>query len=125
MNEYVKSIFYGQSQRGVCTAEDGRKAESSSAHYLPLFTRTCLVESSTAWIECKKIYFLLSNSTIASNEFVVDDFNCAHVPPTILRNLYWKNKKNWKFTTEMKKKKKEKKKSEEKRSKEKKEQEGK
>ena len=42
----------GRAQRGVCTAEDGRKAERSSAPYaeayLPRFARTCLKCEHTA-----------------------------------------------------------------------------
>ena len=49
---------FGRAQRGVCTAEDGRKAERSSAPYAeaysPRFARTCLGQMWTTWIERKK-----------------------------------------------------------------------
>ena len=44
------------------------------------------------YTERKKKHFSLSNSTIASNEFPVDNFDCAHVPPAMLSTLYRKNK---------------------------------
>ena len=36
--------------------------------------------------------------TIASNEFPVDNFDCAHVPPKMLSTLYRKNKTELNFT---------------------------
>ena len=71
--------------------------------------RTRLASREHVWLECrqlgytyiyterKKNHFLLSNSIIASNEFPVDNFDCAHVQPAMLSTLYLKNKTEWKF----------------------------
>ena len=70
--------------------------------------RTRLASREHVWLKCrqlgytniqnaKKKHFSLSNSTIASNEFPVDNFDCAHVPPAMLSTLYRKNKIELKF----------------------------
>ena len=56
-------ISRGRAQRGICTVEDGRKAERSSAPYaeasLPRFARTCLVPPSTTLDGYNAYYYLL------------------------------------------------------------------
>ena len=77
-------LYNGRAQRGVCTAEDGRRGNVVQLRTLKrtrLASRehVCLdVDNLDTYTEHKKNHFLLSNSTIASNEFPVDNFECAH-----------------------------------------------
>ena len=103
----------GRAQRGICTAEDGRR---ENVVQLRTLKRTRLASREhVGWKHrqlgytyiqnAKKNHFSLSNSTIASNEFPVDNFECAHSPPAMVSTLYRKNKTELKFHVKQRKEK--------------------
>ena len=99
-NWYVCVCIHGRAQRGVCTAEDGRRENVVQLRTLKRTRLASLRENMLGGnidnldinTERKKNHFLLSNSTIAPNEFPVDNFECAHSQPAIVSTLYRKNK---------------------------------
>ena len=96
-------LWPSAARRLYCGFEDGRR---ENVVQLRTLKRTRLASREhvgwkhrqLGYTERKKNHFSLSNSTIAPNEFPVDNFECAHSPPAMVSTLYRKNKQNWNFT---------------------------